>query len=283
MDIGSLDPRIHPYKGDIAAAHLKGRVSAQSFVEGRLMQIAAPFTDMMDEAQGGSRVSQALHGERFTLYQRRGARGWGQLASDGYIGWVALADLREEDGLVPTHRVSALLTRATDISIKAIGFGPLPMGCLLAITEPSIAMRGSSARFAQSSLGAVPAAHLVELNHVHPDWVSVAQMFLGVPYVWGGRTAMGLDCSALVQLALQQAGVPCPRDSDLQEAGPGHALASGAALLRGDLVFWPGHVGIMLDSTKLLHANAYAMAVSIEPLGNVEARTGAVRSIRRLP
>jgi cell wall-associated NlpC family hydrolase len=128
----------------------------------------------------------------------------------------------------------------------------------------------------------VAAAHIAERDCFAPDFVAVAEAFLGVPYVWGGKTRLGVDCSGLLQVAMHAAGKPCPRDSDMQLAELGQAVSVGAdlgGLERGDLVFWAGHVGIMLDSVRLLHANAHHMAVAIEPLrvaADRIARTGAV-------
>jgi cell wall-associated NlpC family hydrolase len=133
--------------------------------------------------------------------------------------------------------------------------------------------------------GFVWAEHLAPLDRFAPDWVATAERFLGAPYVWGGRTHHGIDCSGLVQIALASAGIAAPRDTDQQEAVLGSAIAS-LARERGDLVFWNGHVGIMLDATRLLHANAFHMQVEIEPLADAIARiapvAGPVTSIRRL-
>ena len=282
MSEATLDPRLHPYRQDIAARHLQGQVEAGRFVEGEVHRITVPVTDVMSAGDGGSRASQALFGERFTVYDRQGARVWGQLETDGYVGWVSVRALAAWDGREATHTVSALMTRGTDQSIKVLGFGPLSLGTRLRVSDPSIEVGGSSVPFAQSDAGAVPAAHITPLGKSTQDWVAVAERFVGVPYVWGGRSALGLDCSALVQLALDQAGIACPRDSDMQENGVGAAIDGTHGLKRGDLVFWPGHVGIMVDETSMLHANAYAMATAIEPLADVEARIGPARTIKRL-
>ena len=130
--------------------------------------------------------------------------------------------------------------------------------------------------------------HLAELSAPEPDAVAVAERFLETPYLWGGRTSVGIDCSGLVQAALTAAGVPCPRDSDMQEATLGEAIAIDAEpLARGDLVFWKGHVGIMRDPATLLHANGWHMKVVSEPLIQARERVasssgGEVTSVRRL-
>ncbi|MFK7793372.1 MAG: C40 family peptidase [Devosiaceae bacterium] len=278
----NLDQRLYPYKGDVAAKHLEGQVQADAFVEGSLHRIQAPITNILSDPSGDARTNQAFFGETFMVYQTQGYWAWGQLLTDGYVGWVSALDLIAHDSTQATHLICAPLTRATDASIKVLGTGPLPMGAQLRVSDASIAVNGSSAPFAQSDAGAIPAAHLQEIGTPQADWVAVAERFAHTPYVWGGRSALGIDCSALVQLALQQAGLPCPRDSDMQEADMGVAVDRAEGLQRGDLVFWPGHVGIMLDQAKLFHANAFAMSTVPEPLADVEARAGKARTIKRL-
>ena len=277
-----LDPRLHAYKADVAAAHLEGQVEAARFVEGVPHRVRVPVSDMFGMLAGESRTSQALFGETFTVYQTEGFWAWGQLDTDGYVGWLSALDLVADDGRAATHRVAPLLSRATDVSIKVLGTGPMPMGAQLRAADTNHSVGGSSAPFRQTDAGAMPAMHLVPTDDAVGDWVAVAEQFHGSPYVWGGRTAMGLDCSALVQLAMQRGGMPCPRDSDMQEAVLGVAIDRAVGLRRGDLVFWPGHVGVMADSEELIHANAWAMAVGIEPLTRVEGRVGAARCVRRL-
>lgn len=278
----ALDPRLHPYKPDIAAAHLEGKVEASHFVNGKPHRVIEPLTDILSDQMGDARTSQALYGETFVVYQTEGYWAWGQLMTDGYVGWVSALSLVASDQTKPTHLVSAPLTRATNESIKVLGNGPIPMGAQLRVSEASISVGGSSAAFAQSDAGALPAAHIRSLDDHSSDWVAVAELFTNTPYVWGGRSALGIDCSALVQLALQQAGIPCPRDSDMQENDLGATVNRENGLLRGDLVFWPGHVGIMQDDATLFHANAFAMSTVPEPLSNVEKRVGEARAIKRL-
>jgi cell wall-associated NlpC family hydrolase len=138
--------------------------------------------------------------------------------------------------------------------------------------------------------GYAPARHLAALNTTEPDFVAVAERFLGAPYLWGGKTNVGVDCSGLVQVALAACGIPCPRDSDMQEKSLGEPIALSCSMFnqlqRGDLLFWEGHVAIVRDETTLIHANAYHMAVAIEPIRDAITRTRAagseVTSVRRL-
>lgn len=282
MQAEKLDPRVHPYKHDIAAKHLQGQAEAASFVEGVMHRVQDLITDIMSDEIGQARTSQALYGEAFMVYQSAGYWAWGQLLTDGYVGWVSALSLVRAENQQPTHRVTVPLTRATDISIKVLGNGPLPMGALVCVSEPSIEVGGSSSPFAQTDIGAIPASHLAPLDSSVGDWVAVAEQFLHLPYVWGGRSALGIDCSALIQLALQHVGIACPRDSDMQERALGNIIDRAAGVQRGDLIFWPGHVGVMVDDAHLLHANAYAMATVIEPLASVEARIGTARTAKRV-
>jgi cell wall-associated NlpC family hydrolase len=135
----------------------------------------------------------------------------------------------------------------------------------------------------------LPARHLLPIEAKAPDLVAVAELFVGTPYLWGGKTSHGLDCSGLVQVALTAAGIACPRDSHMQEGALGTSLAwSGdvAALRRADLIFWPGHVAIVRDGTTIVHANAHHMAVAVEPTADAIARIRAggseVRCVRRI-
>ena len=168
---------------------------------------------------------------------------------------------------MPTHRIAQPITHVYPApALKTRPIGWLSYGALVRV-------EGAAAGFkALSTGGFVLAPHLARREAAAADWVAEAERLLGAPYLWGGRGSTGLDCSALVQLALQAAGCDCPRDSDMQEAELGRTLAQGTAPERGDLMFWKGHLGIMLDATRLLHCNAHHMAVAIEPLDAVQAR-----------
>ncbi len=218
-----------------------------------------------------------------TVYEISGEGwAWVQLASDGYVGFVPLAAL-DAPGAAATHRVTALRTLVfPGPSIKLPPIDWLPFGARLKVERIEGAL-------AVTSAGYVPATHLAPAGAEQKDFVAVAERFVGTPYLWGGKTALGIDCSGLVQVALHACGVPCPRDSDMQEAALGTAVASEATLAnlqRGDLLFWKGHVGIMRDERMLLHANAFHMAVAIEPVADAMARIHAAGSeltgVRRL-
>ena len=283
--LGSLDPRVTPARPDLAAKALEGKVAAARYVAGKVYEVIEAQAPLRNEPRpDASLATEALKGERVTIYDMN-AEGWawGQLAADGYVGWLpanALSPLNEP----PTHKVAALRTFAfPGPSIKLPPVEALPFGARLAVA-------GVADRLAVTVSGAyMPVAHLVPIDSYESDFVTVAERFLGVPYLWGGKTVLGLDCSGLVQIALTACGVACPRDSDMQEAAVGTPLdraAGSAGLKRGDLIFWKDHVGVARDSASLLHANAFHMAVAIEPITDAIERIrdagSEVTSIRRI-
>jgi cell wall-associated NlpC family hydrolase len=267
--MAAFDPRVTPARADLAAKHLAGKVNAARYVEGRVYEVIEPQAPLRREPRPDAPLeTEALKGERVTIYDSNGEGwAWGQLAADGYVGWLpdnALAP----PGAAPTHKVSALRTLVfPGPSIKLPPLEALPLGARVAIAR-------IEDRMAVTQSGAyVPAAHLAPLGENETDFVGVAERFLGTPYLWGGKTALGLDCSGLVQVALTACGVSCPRDSDMQEATLGTAVsADPSTLKRGDLIFWKGHVAIVRDRSSLLHANAYHMAVAVEPINEAVVR-----------
>ena len=279
-----FDPRRTPARADLAAKHLEGNVAAARFVEGRVLEVAAPVAPLRREPRPDAPLdTEALKGERVTIYDaNEEGWSWSQLAADGYVGWLPSAALAP-CGPAPTHKVVALRTLVfPGPSIKLPPLEALPLGATLAVTRVQD-------RMAITPSGAyLPAAHLAPLDAYETDFVAVAERFVGVPYLWGGKTALGLDCSGLVQIALAACGIACPRDSDMQEAALGAPVATVADfsdLQRGDLVFWKGHVAIVRHRASLLHANAFHMSVVVEPLAPALARIRAagseVTSMRR--
>ena len=281
--MAAFDPRVTPARPDLAAKALEGKVEAARYVEGHLREVIEPQAPLRAEPRpDAGLLTEALKGERVTIYDANGEGwAWGQLASDRYVGWLPENAL-VAPGPEPTHKVAALRTLAfPGPSIKMPPLEALPLGARLAIAR-------MEDRLAVTHAGAyVPAVHLAPLDTFETDFVAVAERFVGTPYLWGGKTAFGLDCSGLVQVALTACGVSCPRDSDMQEQAVGAAVtADPSALTRGDLIFWKGHVAIVRDRHTLLHANAYHMAVATEPLAGAIARIRAagleISSVRRL-
>lgn len=279
-----LDPRLTPARPDLAAAHLRGKVEARHFAEGEIKQAirgnvalrGAPSFD-------GELHTEILFGENFTVYEEKNGWAWGQCALDSYVGYARSSEFASP-GPAPTHRVTAFKTplqSAPELKRGAVDF--LPMNA-------KVAVLGEEDRYAKIGDGIyVFAGHLAPLAAKASDWVAVAERFVGFPYLWGGKTADGLDCSGIIQLALEAGGIKAPRDADMMEEILGKPLditPDFSGLKRGDIVYWTEHMGVMLDAKRLLHANAFHMQVAVEPLTEAVARisgvAGAVRAIKRI-
>ena len=275
-----FDPRVTPARPDLAAKHLKGKVEAARFVAGEEREVIDAQAPVRQQpAHDAPLMTEALMGERVTVYEFDDEGwAWGQLENDGYVGWLPASALFAPRGDA-THKVTALRTLMfPGPSIKLPPVSMPPLGARLTV------MREQD-RFAVATGGFLPAGHLAPLDTNEPDFVAIAERFLGTPYLWGGKTNYGLDCSGLVQVALTACGVPCPRDSDMQEKALGRSIDI-AGVRRGDLVFWNGHVAIARDERSIVHANAFHMSVTIEPIAAAIARIAAagsnVTSMKRL-
>jgi cell wall-associated NlpC family hydrolase len=284
-----LDPRTNAFRPDLADARLKGSVEAARFAVGEEMCVAKPVAALRSAPADSARLgTEAIRGELVTMFDTN-ADGWSwvQLKGDRYVGWTPREAL-DDPHANPTHKVSAIRTFIfKEPDIKSTPLAALPLGAQVTVVGEA---EDRNARYALlAGGGAIVWQHLAKLDAFESDWTAIAERFLGVPYLWGGKTSLGIDCSGLVQISLQACGIAAPRDSDMQEAALGKPLPLGNGwppLLRGDLVFWKGHVGIMRDAELLLHANAHRMAVTIEPLaeamGRIASRGEAVTSVRRI-
>jgi cell wall-associated NlpC family hydrolase len=276
-----FDPRVTPLRpGPAGQAPVRARPS-----DGRLYEVRDPAAPLRRAPSPDAPLdTEALMGERVMVYETtEEGWAWGQLEADSYVGFLPTGALRDP-GSRPTHKVAALRTLVfPGPNIKLPPVASLALGCRLAVAR-------SEPPFAVAAFGGyVPAGHLVPLDCDETDFVAVAELFLGAPYLWGGKTNLGLDCSGLVQVALTACGAPCPRDSDMQEHALGTLIAPSpdmSMLRRGDLLFWKGHVAIVRDPATLVHANAHHMAVVSEPIAEAIARIRAAgsepTSVRRL-
>jgi cell wall-associated NlpC family hydrolase len=283
--MGPFDPRVSPVRPDLAAMHLKGKVEAGRFAHGQLREVIDAQAPVRGApAPDAPLLTEALKGERITVYElTEEGWAWGQLEADGYVGWLP-SNALASPGLAPTHKVAVPRTLVFPApSIKMPPMGALPFGSRIAIA------RAEGQLAVMASGGFVPARHLVSVGSTADDPIAVAEMFLHVPYLWGGKTSAGMDCSGLVQVALTACGISCPRDSDMQEHALGRELPPSTVfsdLRGGDLVFWKDHVALARDRSTLIHANGFHMAVAIEPVREAieRIRTSAsnVTRVRRI-
>jgi cell wall-associated NlpC family hydrolase len=284
MPAASFDRRLTPARAELAAEHLRGLVDARRYAEGRAMRMIAASAPLRRSPQAEAPLeTEALFGEAVTVYDEGEGWAWAQLERDQYVGYLPEAALGAP--AEPTHRVATLRTHAYPGSaIKLPPRMALSLGAQLRIVR-------QDGDFSVSEDGLyLWSRSVAALSANEPDWVAVAERFIETPYLWGGRTSEGIDCSGLVQTALTAGGIVSPRDSDMQEAMLGEAVAvddPSASLARGDLIFWKGHVGIMRDTVTLLHANGWHMKTVSEPLAQARVRIGAngggaVTSVRRL-
>ncbi|MCR9122274.1 MAG: NlpC/P60 family protein [Phyllobacteriaceae bacterium] len=263
-----LDPRLHAFRRDLADARLRGLVDANHFADGEELVVRDAVVDMRTQPMPQAGLgTQLLHGDRVRMFQADEGWAWVQARRDGYVGYVAQRALAKPSDLANgTHRIAVARTFLyEEPDFKRPPADCLSMGSLISVAD---IVENRNIAYARLTDGRYcPAGHVRRANDHGADYVTAAETLLHTPYLWGGTSAFGIDCSGLVQLAMLMAGRAVPRDSDMQETELGDPIDPANGLRRGDLVFWAGHVGIMRDGKTLLHANAHAMAVSNEPLG----------------
>lgn len=260
-----MDRRLTAFSGRVALDSLRGQVAADSFVPGEPGAVAAPLADLC-ATPGGARDRQVMLGDALVVIERRDEAVFVQMGKDGYCGWLVAGAVGP--AVTPTHWVAAVGTHLyPEPRVQAHESAALPFGARVAVAE-------ADAKWAGVGDGFIPAMHLRRIGEWFGDPVAVAEMFVGTPYLWGGNSRDGIDCSGLVQAAWLACGRDCPGDSDMQQ-GLGEALADGAALRRGDLIFWKGHVGLVVDDERLIHANGHSMDVRHEGIAAAIARITA--------
>jgi cell wall-associated NlpC family hydrolase len=264
------DARTTAARPDLAARWLEGTVPAARYVDPQPMVCARAVASIRGApADGAEQHDQLLFGELFQALEMAGDWAWGQAPRDGYVGWVRMGDLASK-GPAPTHQIAAALAHAyAEPDVRAPASGPFVLGSLLTeeAREGRFVKAAGAGWFVQEALSPI--------GRFATDPVAVAERLAGAPYLWGGRSSLGVDCSGLIQQALYACGRACPRDSDQQAKVLGRPIPA-AAFGRGDLVFWKGHVALGLSPERVLHANSAAMAVSVDTLADALARNRSV-------
>jgi hypothetical protein len=268
--------RLLPHSGRVAHVSLQGEVSVP-LTEGEPARIIVPVADLLDERKG-ARARQLLLGASVTVIDREEGHAFIRSDRDGYCGWMVEASLGQAPE--PTHWVVA---PGSHLYSEPVVQAPENQGLSLG---SQVTVTGSWGPWANTPGGYMPICHLRPVGHFAPDPVSVAESLLGTPYLWGGNSRFGLDCSGLVQLSLHAVGQSCPGDSDMQMM-LGRGLAPSERLKRGDLIFWRGHVAMVVNSETLIHANGHTMSVAYEGIAEAIARIsngggGLVQARQRL-
>lgn len=260
-----MDRRLTPANARAALDSLRGQVDAPRFVVGEPARVAVPVADLLKVPEG-ARDRQVIWGEAVVVIDRHAGWAFVQAAKDGYCGYLREAELAEAEAA--THWVSTPGTHLYEgPKVQHRDRAALSMGARLRVT-------GTQGSWAETPQGFVPLAHLKPLGAHHDDPATVAQMFLHTPYLWGGNSSAGIDCSGLAQIAFHACGIDLPGDSDLQ-ATCGEAIPEGAAVQRNDLLFWKGHVAIALSESRMIHATGAFMAVVVEEIPTAIARIEA--------
>ena len=273
----ALDPRLNAYREDLADARLRGQVTARRYVEGRPARVVVGRAAVRRAADPGAPLDTFYHyGEPILVFEAAGDRAWCQSLDDGYVGFAERRQIALGATADPTHFVATMgsyLYDQPDMKLPAIDF--LPRHSRITVAESGIVTRGTD--YARLDTGGfMPLGCLSQEPPRSPDIVAAAEHYVGSPYLWGGKSFFGLDCSGLVQNVFRDIGIRVPRDTDMQRDAIGEAvaIAGESDLHRGDLLYMPGHVLIYVGGGEVIHASDGVMMVRRQRLSEFMAARG---------
>ncbi|MBX4335454.1 C40 family peptidase [Bartonella raoultii] len=268
----SKDPRLYAFRDDLADQRLETEVTARRFVQGKKRRVKTAVAGLFKENNKKSaRQTECLFGEELLIFEQGKTMSWGQSLKDGYVGYIDTKALCTST-IKQTHVVSVPRTFQY---LQADIHGPietsLSMGSKVSVIDET-EIHGTLYSILEKGK-AIITRHLSPIGRVYEDYVKVAETLIRTPYLWGGASGFGIDCSGLVQLSMMMTDQMVLRDTDMQQETIGSPLKDDDNLKRGDLVFWKGHVAIMIDHKNVIHASGFSMDVMIEPLEDVITRT----------
>ena len=259
-----MDPRLTPANQNVACSSLRGQIEHTNFVEGQNYQVNVPFVDLLG-APGGERNRQLIYGSKVKYFGETDGWAFIQNTYDDYVGYVPQETINLDTN--KTHIVSAPLSHVfSEPNIKAENIETLPL-------TAKVSGKTVENGFLETELGWIPVRQVQLKTKFATNPVEVAKLFLNSPYLWGGNTSLGIDCSGLVQVSMLLCGLSCPGDSDQQLAELGQNIDVDTTQEKGDILFWKGHVAICINSKQLIHAYGPEKKVLIMPI---------IKTIRRI-